>query len=87
MGPPHDESGPRKTMQGLLMDEGSVTMWEVTGEKDRKSGKYKRVELCSFQCETAYGALFEDIAEAFLEEAERLGITRQVEVKYTTSEF
>ena len=74
-------------MRDELMDTGIVTLLEVSGEKDKKTGENKRFELCSFQCNTAHGALFQDIGIAFAEEAERLGVTSQVEYKYTTSEF
>ena len=41
-GPQQDESGPRITMdRDELLDVGTVTVWEITGEKDKKTKENK----------------------------------------------
>ena len=88
-GPQQDESGPKKTMmeRDVLLDVGTVTLWEVSGEKDKKTKEYKKFEMCQFHSHCIHYGLLQDIGMAFLEEAERMGVVTQVEYNFTTSEF
>ena len=87
-GPQQDESGPRKTkMEDVLLDVGTVTLWEVSGEKDKKTGENKKFEMNKFHSHCIHFGLLQDIGQAFTEEAERMGVVTQVEYSFTTSEF
>ena len=86
-GPPHDESGPRKTMdRGELLDAGTVTCWEITGEKDKKTKEDKRAEMHSFHGHTITWGLLQDIGEAFISDADQLGIMCTVSYEFNTLE-
>ena len=86
-GPQHDESGPRTTMdRDYLLDVGTVTCWEVTGEKDKKTKENKRFEMNTFHGHCVTWGLLQDIGEAFLRDADQLGVMCCVTYEFQTTE-
>ena len=86
-GPQHDESGPRRPMdRGELMEVGTVTCWEITGEKDKKTKEYKKVEMNMFHGHCVTWGLLQDIGEAFIRDADQLGVVCCVTYEFQTTE-
>ena len=86
-GPQHDKSGPRTTMdRDYLLDVGTVTCWEVTGEKDKKTKEYKKVEMNMFHGHCITWGLLQDIGEAFIRDAEHIGVACCVTYEFRTLE-
>ena len=86
-GPQHDESGPRRYMdRDELLEFGTVTCWEITGEKDKKTKENKRVEINTFHGHVVTWGLLQDIGDAFIRNADELMIASCVTYEFQTLE-
>ena len=86
-GPQHDESGPRRPMdRGELMEVGTVTCWEITGEKDKKTKENKRVEINTFHGHVVTWGLLQDIGDAFIRNADELMVVSCLTFEFQTLE-
>ena len=87
-GPQHDQSGPRRSMDRTeLLEVGTVTCWEITGEKDKKTKESKKVEINMFHGHCVTWGLLSDIGEAFARDAEELGVICCVTYEFQTTEI
>ena len=73
-------------MEDILLDVGTVTLWEVSGEKDKKTKEYKKVEMNMFHGHCITWGLLQDIGEAFISDADQLGIMCTVSYEFNTLE-
>ena len=86
-GPQHDESGPRRSMdRDELLEFGTVTCWEITGEKDKKTKENKRVEINTFHGHVVTWGLLQDIGDAFIRNADELMIVSCLTYEFQTIE-
>ena len=86
-GPQHDESGPRITMdRDELLEFGTVTCWEITGEKDKKTKENKRVEINTFHGHVVTWGLLQDIGDAFTRNADELLVASCLTYEFQTLE-
>ena len=69
-----------------LLDVGTVTVWEITGEKDKKTKENKRVEMNSFHGNFVSWGLIQDIGEAFIRDADNIGVMCAVTYEVRTLE-
>ena len=69
-----------------LMEVGTVTCWEITGEKDKKTKEYKKVEMNMFHGHCVTWGLLQDIGEAFIRDADQLGGGGGVTYEFQTTE-
>ena len=86
-GPQHDESGPRRSMdREELLEFGTVTCWEITGEKDKKTKENKRVEINTFHGHVVTWGLLQDIGDAFIRNADELMVVSCLTYEFQTIE-
>ena len=86
-GPQHDESGPRRSMdRDELLEFGTVTCWEITGEKDKKTKENKRVEINTFHGHVVTWGLLQDIGDAFIRNADELMVVSCLTYEFQTIE-
>ena len=86
-GPQHDESGPRRSMdRDELLEFGTVTCWEITGEKDKKTKENKKVEINTFHGHVVTWGLLQDIGDAFIRNADELMVASCLTYEFQTLE-